>query len=149
MFRRGITIDALVFIALVLVCFFCRNSLLQFAFRKAQARAQHDYHLSLSAASVKFTGIDKVKIVGLSLLPEDADTLARVNEVYLNLSIIDLLKMRIGFDEIKVNGALLTVFNEPQRSNLKFLKATGTRETQTSSTGTNYFLRANAMKRKL
>src|ERR1043165_2342832 len=149
MFRRRAAIVALVFIALVLIGLLRRNSLLQFAFRKAQVRFQNDYHLSLNAASVKFTGIDKVKIEGLTLLPENADTLARVNEVYLNLSIIDLLKLRIGFDEIRVNGALVTVFNEPGRNNLQLRKATSRQETPAVSTGTNYFLKANAMKRRL
>ncbi len=123
---------------------------MQFAFKKAQARAQENYHLSLRASSVRFSGFDGIQIEGVTLQPEGADTLVRVKEIALNLSLLDLVAGKVGFDEVKVKDVLVTVYNKTERNNLSFFQSTGKPKSATTTTAeTNYRKLGMNLKSKL
>jgi len=123
---------------------------LQFAFRKAQTRAQENYRLSLNASSVRFSGFDLIQIEGITLQPEGADTLASAKEIALNLSLLDLVTGKIGFDEVKVKDVLLTVYSKTERNNLSFLQSVGKPKSATTTTAeTNYRKLGMNLKSKL
>lgn len=150
MFRKRLSLFFIVAFLLLLICLFSRNSLLQFVFKKAQARVQENYRLSLRASSVRFSGFDGIQIEGVTLQPEGADTLASAKEIALNLSILDLVTGKIGFDEVKVKDVLLTVYNKTERNNLSFLQSAGKPKSATTTTAeTNYRKLGMNLKSKL
>ncbi len=80
------------------------------------------YQISLSAASIQLEGINNIHIKGLRLVPENADTLLSVDDAMIDLSLLSLLKAQIGFDNIELSRASMTIYNTPQRNNLKSLR---------------------------
>lgn len=106
----------------LLLIFLCRNSVLQFAFHRAQQKSLDRYQVALNASSVKFSGMDNVVVRNLTMVPQNADTLLLVRSLSLNLSLLDLLTAKIGFNEINLDTALITVYDLPQRSNIAFLQ---------------------------
>ena len=125
MFQNRFVKYLVVVIVMFLLFFLSRNSLLQFAFKRVQIRAHENYHVALNASSVRFSGFDEICMENVTLQPEGADTLAQINTVTLNLSLLDLATGKIGFDEVKIKDAQVTAYNETERNNLLFLKVSG------------------------
>lgn len=113
-FLGGVAVSALLF-------FLLRNTVLQAVFNRTSASYKEKYSLQISAASVKFTGFDEVTIKQLVMQPAGKDTLARVEEVSVNLSLLDLLTGNIDFDEVNVEKVNITMYREPQRNNISVL----------------------------
>lgn len=131
-----------------MVLLLLRTPLLRFAYNHAVNKALNTYHVSVTTSAVAFSGFDAIAIQGLVVQPLNADTLLRVKNVRLNLSVLDLLTGTLGFDEIMVDSMLVTVYREPQRNNLSFLTTEGKPAPQTSTT-VNYRKRAGGIKSKL
>jgi hypothetical protein len=134
----------------MVLCFLCRNSALQFAFKKAQRYSQQNYGVELNASSICFSGFDNIELKDITLQPEGADTFMRVAEISLNLSLLDLITAKIGFDEVKVHNALITAYHQPERNNLRFLNSIGKTKTAVNTVAaTNYRKLALNLKSKL
>ncbi len=135
----------------LLLVFLCRNSVLQYAFKRVQQKSLEKYQVALSTSSVKFNGISNVVLQNLTVVPQNADTLLQVRGLSLNLSLIDLLTAKIGFNEISIDTAFVTVYNLPQRSNLAFLqnRKRDTTVTASSTTDESFKNTAEGYKSKL
>jgi uncharacterized protein involved in outer membrane biogenesis len=70
---------------------------------------------------VQFSGLAHVVARDITLLPDGADTIAYVSEADVNVSLLPLLRGRVAFDGLKVNGTAITIYNAPERNNLRFL----------------------------
>lgn len=140
---------ALAVIIAVVAVFVLRNTILQMAFKRVQAKLHTDYAVALCASSVHFSGLDKVALENLTLQPDSADTLATIKLVSLNISIIDLLTAKIGFDEISVSDAVLTVYDKPERNNFRRIHYKGVRSATNSNGATGYRKMAAGYKNKL
>ncbi len=137
-------------LVILVLCFLSRNSALQFAFKKAQTYSLVNYDVILNASSIRFSGFYNIELKDVTLQPQGADTFVRVAEVSLNLSLLDLLTAKIGFDEVKVHNALITAYHQPERNNLRFLNSIGkTKATSTAASKTNYRKLALNLKSKL
>src|SRR4051812_37581292 len=112
--RKLLIIVAVVLVVLVICFFLFRGTFLQMAFTKVQSRVQDRYHASLTASSVQLSGLYHVVIKGITLVPEGADTFMQVTEVDVNISLLPLLRGRVVFDGLKINGALINIYNEPE-----------------------------------
>lgn len=121
--RRVLIIAAVVFVALVSCFFLFRGSMLQWAFGKVQKRMHDGYKANLSVSSIQFSGLYHVVIKGITLQPEGADTFASVREADVNVSLLPLLRGKVVFDGLRINGASITIYNEPDRNNLNFLRS--------------------------
>ncbi len=120
-YRKPLVLVALLFLVLIAVYFAFRNTVLTKAFSKAQKQAMERYGLELSAGSIAFSGIDKVQLGHVVVKPADADTLLQITDVKVNISLWDLLKGKVGFDGIVVNGLTATIYNDSTQSNIKGL----------------------------
>ncbi len=107
-----------VLLLLVAIVFAVRNTVLQMVFKKVQARTLKSYSAELTVASVGFSGLDNIKIEGLTLKPVNADTLMHIDKALVNLSILDLLTFTLGFDEINIDGVTVNVWNLPGKNNI-------------------------------
>ena len=57
------------------------NELLQTALAKAIRKAKRDYNLDVRIGSAKFTGLSSVAFTNISVVPEERDSLARIQRV--------------------------------------------------------------------
>lgn len=137
--KRAILATVFFIIVLISGIFLFRNHILQWAFTKAQTRIHDSYKATLSASSVCFSGFNKVELKGLTLQPDGADTFLIVKEADANISLIDLLRAKLTFDQIKIADALLTIYNEDTRNNISFLRAVGRDKKRTAAASPSGF----------
>ncbi|MBK8659004.1 MAG: transglycosylase domain-containing protein [Bacteroidetes bacterium] len=103
---------------IVLMLFIARNSLLQWAFKKAGERMQGRYQLALSAESVSFSGVDDIEIKNLMLLPGLGDTLLIIDALKLDLAVFQLCRGVVSFNQVQAKHIDLHVVNINGISNL-------------------------------
>ena len=107
----------------MLIAFFLfRNSILYWAFDKVKEKVKQKYHLSLSAESVSFAGIQKVNFHQIVAVPDSADTLLTISNLSLDVSLLNLLTGSIGFNEVRCDTFNVHDFNKTNRNNISFLK---------------------------
>ena len=123
--KKAILIAVFFIVALISGVFLLRNHILQWAFAKTQTRIHDTYKATLSVSSVTLSGLNKVELKGLTLQPDGADTFLRITEADANISLINLLRAKLTFDQIKIDGALFTIYNEDPRNNISFLRSVG------------------------
>ncbi len=149
-FQKKITRYIFAAIACLLICLSSRNSILRFAFKRVQVRVYEIYQLKLSYSSVRFSGFDGIEIKDITLQPIGADTLAHLKEIALNLALLDLITGKIGFDKVKLQDALVTVYNRTERNNLRFLQPVVRQKSVSGKTSeTSYRKLAMNLKSKL
>ncbi len=136
----------LLVVVLFIVALVCRNNLLQWAFKREQAHLKSLYYLDLNAAEIKLASWNRIQISGIMVQPEGADTLFVIKEVEIKPSFLRLLLGKIAFNEIKIDGAIVTAYNLPEHSNLMFLKGDSTVAKSTGGGKMNYYVRAVNLK---
>ncbi len=138
----------LTFLLLLLLLF--RNMLLNSAFQYAAEKVQERYHTRVSLANLRFSGIDNVVMEEVVLQPLHADTLLHIHQAVFNLSLLDLMTAKIGFDNVDMDSISVTVFNDSLRNNIRVLKPAKSEpavKNKVSTTG--YLALASAYKRQL
>jgi hypothetical protein len=143
---------ALLLVVVAAVYFTFRNTLLLWAFHKAQKQATERYQLQLSASGIAFSGLDGVVLHSMVVKPVTADTLATVQQVRLNLSLWDLLRGRVGFDGISMQGISVTIRNDSLHSNIRGLWHGSSRDTAQaggSTAATDYYDIASHLQAKV
>ena len=123
--KRFFLIIFLLLAALILGCFVFRDHILQWAFVKVQTRIHESYKASLKVGSVEFAGLDNIRLKNISLQPNGADTFLCVSEAEVKVSLPNLMSGKIVFDQIRINGAVFTIYNEEERNNFSFLRSVG------------------------
>ena len=142
---RAIRLLILLFIVLFVIAFAGRNSLLQWVFKREQVHFKSVYHLNVNAAEIKFTSWNGIQVNGLSVQPDSADTLVLVRRIEIRPSFLRLLLGRVTFNELKIDSAMVTAYNLPERSNLRFLKADSNAKNGPFAKS-NYYVRAEGLK---
>ena len=137
--RRIFAFTLVTLMGLVLSCFHFRNSIIQWAFKKEQAHIYDTYKATLSVSSIAFSGLDNVIIKDLILQPDGADTFLRVSEAEVSISLINLLRAKLVFGQIKINGAVFTIYNEEGRDNFSFLRSVRRTDSSASSNTSSGF----------
>lgn len=121
--RRILPVTFVVFLGLILISFLFRNGILHWAFKKEQAHIHDTYKATLSVFSIAFSGLDNIVIKDLTLQPDGADTFLHVSEAEVSVSLINLLRAKVVLKQIKINGALFTIYNEEGHDNFSFLRS--------------------------
>src|ERR1043166_3618385 len=128
--RAGFALAVLLFIIIPLVFLLVRDRLLHHAIEKAALRFRK-HHIELSIAHAGFHGLGSLNIEDMSLLPEKADTLLRVQSVEADLSLIDAFLGNVRFDELRMANGYLQCISIAGQSNYDGLfEKTDTGETK-------------------
>ncbi len=114
--KAGLAIALVLGILMVIYALF-RNSLLDYAVEKAQKRIKRDYGLNLNIGASQFTGLFSVRLNGISLVPEAADTLVSMDTLACSLRVLPLLTGKLQLKSLMLGGPRLRIFNEEQRCN--------------------------------
>jgi hypothetical protein len=129
-------------------CFVFRTYLLQIAFKKVQAHVHDRYNASLHVSSIRFSSLSRVELNDVVLIPDGADTFVHIREVAIHISLMSLICAKVSPDDININDASFTIYNEGSRNNISFLRSSRDRATDDHTTG-SFRERAENWKAKL
>ncbi len=109
----------LFFVSLILL----RQPILDFVIHKAKDKFNERYHAKLNIGDAGFMGFRDVYVSDVSLVPDCGDTLFQLKSLKARISISKLLKMQIGFRELIVDSATLSLVKRDSVDNyMVFLK---------------------------
>ncbi|GAB4017768.1 transglycosylase domain-containing protein [Spirosoma koreense] len=125
--QKALRIAGWVFLSIFLLAcvgagfaYFKRESLLKAALAKATRKAKRDYHLDLHIGSAKFTGLSSVAFTDISVVPEERDSLARIQRVEVAVRFWPLLAGKIGLSGMTLENGLIQVIKRDSLTNIDF-----------------------------
>ncbi|MFN5705564.1 MAG: AsmA family protein, partial [bacterium] len=95
-------------------------------------KRKHDLNIKINEA--KFVGLTSVSFKGISVVPQDRDTLLRVENFKVSVSILPLFLGHIKIDELKTNNAVLNIIHKKGIRNFDFLLKRDTTNIDTTKT---------------
>ena len=126
--RKALRITGWVFLSLFLLgcigigyAYYKREELLQSALERATRKAKRDYNLDVRIGSAKFTGLTSIAFANLSIVPEDRDSLARIDRAEMSVRFWPLLAGKIGLSAMTVENGFLQVVKRDSLTNIDFL----------------------------
>ncbi len=126
--RKALRITGWVFLSLFLLgcigigyAYYKREELLQTALERATRKAKRDYNLDVRIGSAKFTGLTSIAFANLSIVPEDRDSLARIDRAEMSVRFWPLLAGKIGLSAMTVENGFLQVVKRDSLTNIDFL----------------------------
>lgn len=119
------------------IAFSKRESLLQTALAKITRKAERDYNLDLKIGDAHFTGLTSVAFSNISVVPQDRDSLARIQQVEVSVRLWPLLIGRIGLSTMSLENARIQVIKRDSLTNVDFLLRSRKDSSATAKTTTN------------
>ncbi len=98
-----------------------RESLLKTALERGIRKAKRDYNLNVHIGSAKFTGLSSLAFTDISVVPENRDSLARIQRVELDVRFWPLLAGKIGLSGMTLENGLIQVIKRDTLTNIDFL----------------------------
>ncbi len=107
--------------SLVLVFFVLRNIILSFYLERKIDRFNREYHAILKVDKARIRNISSVLLTGVSLKPENGDTLLTIDSIYASLNFWKLIFGRIMPHELELNKTHLSFKQVDSITNYQFL----------------------------
>ena len=117
--------------------FLCRGALLRHVAGKKLEMLGQNYGLQIAYRELTMPSLSTVRLEGLTVVPEDRDTLLNLNKVEVDLSLLSLLGGKISVRQVDVEGMTLSFVKEGGISNYDFLFRQKDGEKDDSETETN------------
>ncbi|MCX2573708.1 transglycosylase domain-containing protein [Pedobacter sandarakinus] len=111
----------IVCIALGAVAYSKREALLHKMITKAIVKADKDYGLELKIGSAGFTGLSTVKMTGVSVVPNQRDTLSSIGELSVGVKLLPLIFGNVKLSEVKLNNGFVSVVVKDSTTNIDFI----------------------------
>jgi hypothetical protein len=131
--KTGITaskVIAVFFVLLVVAFFAFRNMLLYKAIDKIKVKIRTEYNSTFSVEEITFVGLAGVKMINVSLVPNNADTLLQVGTIEASINFWYALIADFRLQQLQVkNGFVQLVKNEEGRNFDVFLATKDTAST--------------------
>lgn len=117
---------AVTFLVMVTALFVFRNVMLQQAIERVSSKMERDYNSVFSVKEASFVGFSSVSMSEIILVPKNADTIFKIQEMKTSVNFWHLLigDIQLGTLEIK-NGFVQLVKNEKGKNFEAFLKKEG------------------------
>ena len=126
--RKALRVAGWAFLSLFLlacvgvgIAYVKRESLLQTTLERAIRKAKRDYKLDVRIGSARFTGLRSIAFTDISVVPEDRDSLARIQQVELAVRFWPLLAGKIGLSAMTLDNGLIQVVKRDSLTNIDFL----------------------------
>lgn len=139
--RTALRITGGIFLSLLLIAgvgvgiaFSKRESLLQTALAKITRKAERDYNLDLKIGDAHFTGLTSVAFRNISVVPQERDSLARIQQVEVSVRLWPLLVGKIGLSTMSLENARIQVVKRDSLTNVDFLLRSRKDSSATTST---------------
>lgn len=114
-------IFALLLVAGGAVAYSKREALLNKMVAKAIAKAEKDYSLSVKIGEYGFSGLSKVHMSNISVVPKDRDTLTTIKDMTIGVKIFPLLFGDVKLSEVNLNDGKLNVVMRDTLTNIDFI----------------------------
>lgn len=133
----GIVLCCLFLIVLIagIIAFNKREKLLRSAIDKATSKAKREYNLDVKIGSAKFVGLSTVAFDNITIVPEQRDSLLKINDLEVGIKIWPLLAGNIKLASVKLDDGILTLSNVGGVKNYEFLFKKKQRDTTNTSGG--------------
>ncbi len=97
-----------------------REELLRTAIDRATKKAKRDYQLDVKIGSAKFTGLSSLAISDVSIVPEQRDSLARLNRIDVGVRLWPLLYGQIALSDLTLENGMVQVVRRDTITNIDF-----------------------------
>lgn len=111
-----------------------REALLQIALKRATQKAKRDYKLDLKIGSATFTGLSSVAFSDISIVPEQRDSLARINRAEVGVRLWPMLLGQIALSDLALENGMVQVVRRDSLTNIDFILRRKRDSTATKST---------------
>src|ERR1700712_4596233 len=126
--RKYIRIGGLVLLCLFvlvliagIIAFNKREKMLQSAIDKAKLKAKIEYNLDVKIASAKFVGLTTVALSGITVVPQNRDSLLTISNFEVGIKIWPLLAGNIKLASVKLDNGVLNLSSVHGVKNFDFL----------------------------
>lgn len=122
--RIGLIVISVLLIILIIggfVVYSKREVLLKDAVSKAKAKARRDYNLDVKIENPRFTGLATVAFDGITVVPQDRDTLLVVHNFEVGIKLMPLIIGKVKLAEVHLDDANLTLTDLKGVKNFDFL----------------------------
>ncbi|RKS01267.1 transglycosylase domain-containing protein [Flavobacterium sp. 102] len=106
----------LILLGIALVFAF-RNTLLEKVIHRIDAKMERDYQCRLNIAKAEFHGLTNLEFQRITLVPKDADTLVRIDELKTSVSFWKLLVGDIQLGKLEINKGYVQLVKTKNGSN--------------------------------
>ena len=114
---------ALLLLGLVLLFSF-RNAILNNVIHRIDAQFEKEYQCNVAIQKAEFHGLTNVEFQNITLVPKQADTLVRIDELKTSVSFWQLLVGDIQLGKLEINKGFIQLVNYKKGSNYEaFLKS--------------------------
>ena len=98
-----------------------REDLLTTVIQKAIEKAKSNYNLDVNIKSAKFVGLSSVRFQGITIVPENRDSLVTIENFKIGVKLFPLLFGDIKLAEISLNNGKINLIKKDTLSNYDFL----------------------------
>lgn len=114
---------SLLFIVIVAgsIAYAKREAILRTAIEKGITKAKRDYDLNVKIGSANFTGLSTVSFTNITIVPENRDSLANIQEFEVGVKLFPLLFGDIKLSEIILNKGHINLIKKDSLSNYDFI----------------------------
>ena len=98
-----------------------RDALLHKMVAKAIAKAEKSYGLDVKIASYGFSGLSKVQMSNISVVPKDRDTLTKISQITIGVKILPLIFGDVKLSEVVLKEGKLDIVLRDTLTNIDFI----------------------------
>jgi len=119
----GIITGVLLLIVLIggYVAYSKRETLLQTVIDKAKAKAHRQYNLDVKIGQARFTGLSTVAFSGISIVPEQRDSLLRIDNFEISVKLMPLILGEVKLADVRLKDGYLSLTSKNGIRNYDFL----------------------------
>lgn len=122
---KKLRIAVYVFLGLLLLSFILmiafRQSILEKVIDKVISSEKRKHQLNIKIEKAGFVGLSTVEFQNISVVPDSADTLIRINQFRVSVAILPLFIGHVKIDELISSNAVLNIINKNGKRNFDFL----------------------------
>lgn len=104
-----------------MVAFFKRDALLKSAVNRAILAAKRKYNLNVKIGKYNFNGLSSVHFQDISVIPEQKDSLAKIQDFTVGVKLFPLFFGKVKISELSIHHALISLIKKDSTSNYDFL----------------------------
>ncbi|NNT70879.1 transglycosylase domain-containing protein [Flavobacterium sp. IMCC34852] len=129
-------ISSIILLLGIVLLFAFRNTILEKVIHRIDAKMERDYQCRLTIAKAEFQGLTGLEFQQITLVPKNADTLVRIDELKTKVSFWKLLVGDIQLGKLEINKGYIQLVKNKNGSNFDaFLRS---KKEKTDNTEVNY-----------
>ena len=120
-YKKLLFVLSVFFMALFLLYFSLRNSLLNYYLTKKLSSYEERFHTKIAVKSAEFNGVTSLLFQGITMAPASSDTLLKIDSVFFTIRIFPLFAGKIRFNDLKISNTSIHFIRKKERNNFSYL----------------------------